>query len=89
MAVCLYVTQTYYGTEDPEDQELTKQMDLAETYLTFFFVFDYLVHLYAAESRIKHIFRFAVLIGNAFAPTVQNRFCLLIQMSGRLARTTN
>ena len=58
LSVTMYVIQTYYSEEigpltDSESQLMAK-LDQVELWLTFFFLLDYAVYLYAADQRIKH-----------------------------------
>jgi hypothetical protein len=58
VSVAMYVIQTYHDAEhgpvSPADQKLMERLDRVELWLTFFFLLDYIIYLYAAEQRIKH-----------------------------------
>ena len=58
LSVAMYVIQTYYsedvGPLSENDAKLMSKLDEVELWLTFFFLVDYAVYLYAADQRIKH-----------------------------------
>lgn len=59
VSVAFYVVGTYYsswhGAVSKEAALLVDQLDQVELWLTFFFLFDYLLYLYAADQRFKHM----------------------------------
>ena len=38
-----------------KDRAFAQTLDNVELYLTFFFLIDYMIHLYASENRMKHV----------------------------------
>ena len=62
VSVAMYVVQTYYdeahllgGQVSDSNKQLVEYLDQAELWLTFFFLLDYLLYLYAAEARLQHV----------------------------------
>jgi len=58
--------QTYYsedqGPVSASDRRFIANLERIELYLTFFFLFDYLIYLYAADKRMKHAMQPLVVI---------------------------
>ena len=60
LSVGMYVIQSYYSEEHSKaisdaDKQLMDKLDQVELWLTFFFLLDYILYLYAAEQRLKHV----------------------------------
>jgi hypothetical protein len=43
-----------HGPVSEKDLAFAETLDNLELYLTFFFLFDYMIHLYASENRTKY-----------------------------------
>ena len=60
LSVGMYVIQSYYSEEHSKaisdaDKQLMDKLDQVELWLTFFFLLDYILYLYEAEQRLKHV----------------------------------
>jgi len=55
-AVGLYCVSTYFTeSERPEDQELVIQLDYIQQIFAYFFLIEFFIRLYAAESPSSHL----------------------------------
>jgi hypothetical protein len=66
VSVFTYIVQTYYPEyvleANPSARPMVEQLDRMELWMTFFFLFDYVLYLYAADQRVKHMCQFLQVI---------------------------